>query len=192
MREKARAACAAVFLLAAGWILFFPCRKENDASAYEKINDPNVFIKQEEPSSCTLCAAAMMLRRAAILSEDFRWRQIGERSLKREAWIEGQGLRHSFSFQSGRKTYLVGHETLPGGEENAELLRSLLKKHPEGIVLYYGPGENQHAVLLTDETDGVFYCADPYEGKPKGRIPLTEAAYVTEKNAGAFWYIVWQ
>ena len=39
------------------------------------------------------------------------------------------------------------------------MLIQLLAEHPEGIVLY--DRRQPHAVLLTDYTDGVFYCSDP-------------------------------
>ena len=39
------------------------------------------------------------------------------------------------------------------------MLISLLEQHPEGIVLY--DRTQPHAVLLTDYTNGIFYCSDP-------------------------------
>ena len=49
--------------------------------------------------------------------------------------------------------------------------KKLLAEHPEGIVLY--DRSRPHAVLLTDYTDGVFYCSDPAGNISSGRIPLT-------------------
>lgn len=170
--------------------LFFGPGRNPGPSAFERINDTDVFLKQEEPSSCTLCAAAMMLRRAALLSGDVCWKRVTEDSLRKEAWIEGQGLRHSFIFRDKKTTFRVEHDTLPGGEKNRDVLLRILKQHPEGIVLYCGPGENQHAVLLTDTVEGIFYCADPCQGILEGRIPLEEAFLVTPENADAFWYVV--
>ena len=95
-------------------------------NAVERLNDNQVFLKQEEPGSCTLCAAAMMLRRAAILSGDRRFWRIDEGEIKEEAWVEGQGLKHSFSYGE----FQVEHEELPGGKENAPLLISELLKRP--------------------------------------------------------------
>lgn len=54
----------------------------------------------------------------------------------------------------------VGYATLPSSNAGkTQVLIELLAQHPEGIVLY--DRRQPHAVLLTDYTDGVFYCSDP-------------------------------
>ena len=71
--------------------------------------------------------------------------------------MRGQGaVSHSFNYNAMQ----VGYSTLPSnnGEKKAVLIQ-LLAEHPEGIVLY--DRRQPHAVLLTDYTDGVFYCSDP-------------------------------
>ena len=45
-----------------------------------------------------------------------------------------------------------------------------------------------HAVLLTDYTDGVFYCSDPSNGVASGRVPLS-AASISIGGASCYWYI---
>lgn len=179
-----------LILLGIAGFFFADWKRDRGTAVLEQLKEERIFLKQEEKSSCTLCAAAMMLRREALLREDLSWESVTERKLKKYAWMEGQGLRHDFTFQNSGKNYQVAHGLLPGGEENREILISLLEEHPEGIVLYHGPGEKQHAVLLTDVTDGTFFCADPCEEKPKGRILLEQAAYVTVENANAYWYVV--
>ncbi len=62
----------------------------------------------------------------------------------------------------------------------------LLAEHPEGIVLY--DRRQPHAVLLTDYTDGVFYCSDPSNGVASGRVPLS-AASISIGGASCYWYI---
>ncbi len=158
---------------------------ETQAATVDEINSSEVFLKQEGSTTCTLCATAMMLRRGALLSGNSNWRSITESSIKSTAWINGSGLRWNFSYAG----MTVAHGTLPTGSANESRLKELLNEHPEGIVIYYGPGTKQHAVLLTDYTNGQFYCADPYGGKPSGRIPLSSALYVTVSNVSAYWYI---
>ncbi len=155
------------------------------AATWNDINAGEVFLKQEGSTTCTLCAATMLLRRSAILLGRSDWRSITESSVKSTAWINGSGLRWNFTY-SGIE---IGHGTLPTGSSNTEVLINLLNNHPEGIVIYRS-GANQHAVLLTDYTNGTFYCADPYGGKPTGRIPISSALYVTISNVSAYWYVV--
>lgn len=51
----------------------------------------------------------------------------------------------------------VGYGTLPSRkQEKVQTLITLLSQHPEGIVLY--DRSQPHAVLLTDYTNGNFYC----------------------------------
>ena len=63
----------------------------------------------------------------------------------------------------------------------------MLEKHPEGVVLH--ARGVPHGVLLTDYTDGVFYCADSAVNKPLGRIPITEAYGTRIENSSAIWYV---
>ena len=56
----------------------------------------------------------------------------------------------------------------------------------EGIVLY--DRRQPHAVLLTDYTDGVFYCSDPAGSVSSGRVPIS-AASISIAGASCYWYI---
>ena len=55
-----------------------------------------------------------------------------------------------------------------------------------GIVLY--DRRQPHAVLLTDYTDGVFYCSDPAGSVSSGRVPIS-AASISIAGASCYWYI---
>lgn len=164
---------------------------QNIASVYGAdfydINSEEVFIKQQGSDTCTLSAAAMMLRRAAILRGDENWKDITESSIRSVAWYEGAGLRWSFSYNG----MSVAHGNLTGTTDTkTSLLIGLLDKHPEGIVLYGKKSTGgTHAVLLTDYTDGQFYCFDPSNGCKDGRIPLSEGLGVCPDNAVSYWYI---
>ena len=71
---------------------------------------------------------------------------------------------------------------------SAKHLIDLLEEHPEGIVAY--DSWMPHAILLTDydaDTD-TFYCADPSEYAPYGRIPVTESL-ISIYDVSTVWYV---
>ena len=162
---------------------------EVGAVTFDELNASNVFLKQAGNTTCTLCAATMMLRRYSILRGDSGWKNITESSVKNTAWINGEGLRWSWSYSTtGVNSISVGHYTLPGGSSNSTQIQKALKDCPEGIVIYNT--SIPHAVLITDYTDGIFYCADPYGKSPSGRIPITSNVLgVTISNVTAYWKV---
>lgn len=161
---------------------------EASAVTFSQLNDSSVFLKQLESRTCTLCASAMMMRRYSMLRGDSGWKTITESSIKSTAWLSGVGLYNSFSYSnSSVSTIKVANYSLPGGNSNASKIIEELKKCPEGIVLYNGNAP--HAILLTDYTDGVFYCADPANGIDSGRIPISKAYKVTINNATSYWKV---
>ena len=109
------------------------------------------------------------------------WVDVTENGIKSTAW--SGGLSHSFTYNDMH----VGYATLPSGKAaKTEALVSILAEHPEGIVLY--DRTRPHAVLLTDYTNGVFYCSDPSNGVASGRVPLS-AASISIGGASCYWYI---
>lgn len=144
--------------------------------------DAGFYFKQSRSNTCTLTAAAMMLRRYAYFNAMDGWTDVTENSLRSTAWYNG--LSHDFTY----KEMQVGYATLPSNkEEKTRRLIELLDEHPEGIVLYNR--KKPHAVLLTDYTNGVFYCADPANNNSSGRIPLSNTT-VSVSNASCYWYVV--
>ena len=152
------------------------------AGTIPDVDAPEVFLKQSRSSgTCTLASTAMMLRRTAILRGDEDWASITEASCRSSFWRGG--LPYTFSY--GDVT--VGHGWLPGGAANRAYLADLLADHPEGVViLSYGA---HHGVLLTDCTDGLFYCADPAPSVPCGRMPIEQAWGTRVENSAAYWYV---
>jgi len=148
------------------------------AVTFSQLNDPSVFLKQSQPHVCTLTASAMMIRRAAMLEGSGDWEKITESSVRRTAWVEGTGIKWQFSSAG----ISVVHKYL---SSRSELIK-LLDKHPEGIVAY-NP-RRPHAILLTDYTDGVFYCSDPSNGSPSGRYPVTKSS-MTVESISRIWYV---
>lgn len=158
------------------------------AVTFSALNDSDVFLKQNGKTTCTLCSATMMLRRYSMLRGDSGWDTITESAVRPTAWIDGTGLKFSFTYSnSSVDAITVGHYSLPGGSANEAKIQEELKKCPEGIVIYYE--SLPHAVLLTDYTDGIYYCADPANNIERGRIPLTSAWKVRIDNVTAYWKV---
>ncbi len=152
------------------------------AATFAEINQDSVFLKQPGGSSlCTLVAAAMMVRRGAMMNGNENWASISTDMMRSAAWVEGTGLK--WNFVCGGMT--VAHGAFSG---SASDLQAKLAEHPEGIVLYKQKTDQQHAILVTDYTDGVFYCADPSGAVAAGRIPLSDASIKIE-DANFIWYI---
>lgn len=156
-----------------------------EAATLDDINQSEVFLKQAEYDSCTLCAAVMLVRRVAIMRGDTDWQKITEAELKNVMDWE-IGLSWDFTYDGIRIVHKGERYYLPEDteEKKARLIRALASC-PEGIVAY--DRQYPHAVLLTDYTDGVFYCADPAGNAGEGRIPL-ENALVHLEDLDDFWY----
>ena len=168
--------------------------------------DDAVFLKQTD-NACTLYSVLMMFRRGAILNGDPGWDGFTEANYRGEWWIEGVGIKNSFS-GAGMRAENVSLDGAGDAAGRKRLFIDLLSAHPEGLAIWLARG-NLHAVLLTDYDSAadVFYCADPSPSAPVGRIPLAqsvlaEAGYVgrlTGKSNNtqedvlahitAYWYI---
>lgn len=121
----------------------------------------------------------MLVRRAALLNGNSNWTEVTENNLKSTAWTSG-GLRNSFSYAginvSSARIY----------SNRTQTMINLLSQHPEGIVVY--AFNKPHAILLTDYTDGIFYCVDPSSAAPAGRIPISQAT-ITLESIDKYWYV---
>lgn len=150
------------------------------AATREDLDAPEVFLKQSSPNgTCVLVSTAMMYRRAALLQGKEDWQSINLDTIR--ASLPGMPYKGTCRGLS------IRHKWLPGGGKNAAYLEDMLSRHPEGIVLYARCVP--HGVLLTDYTDGTFYCCDPAVNIPKGRIPITKAYGTRIDNSCAIWYI---
>ena len=143
--------------------------------------DAGFYFKQSRGGTCTLASAAMMLRRRAYFDGLSDWTNVTENSVRSTAWANG--LAHSFTY----KEMQVGYAILPSSlQSKTAVLISLLEQHPEGIVLY--DRTQPHAVLLTDYTNGIFYCSDPAGNIGYGRIPITSSS-VSIARSSCYWYV---
>ena len=139
------------------------------------LDDDAVFLKQTD-NACTLYSALMMFRRGALLNGDPDWDSFTEANYRGAWWIEGIGIRGSFS-GAGMRAEKATLDEGSDADARKRLFIDLLELHPEGLAIWLARG-NWHAVLLTDydrQTD-TFYCADPAPGAPAGRIPLAESS----------------
>ena len=156
---------------------------------FDQLNADKVFLKQPKGSvTCTLYAAAMMMRRYSMLRGDSNWSKITASSIKEMAW--SGGLKNSFSYSNSDLNIdkiEVANVWLPMDGGNAAAIKKELKQCPEGIVIH--SSKIPHAVLITDYTDGVFYCADSANGTDSGRISLSKAYGVTINNADSYWKV---
>lgn len=154
------------------------------AATFDEINHPDVFLKQVNGDmQCTLVAATMLIRRAAMLSGNPNWSNITVDQVKKQAWVDGVGLKYTFTYEG-----ITVNKASFGNDPVSEAI-ALLQEHPEGIVLYDQIRiPRSHAVLLTDYTGGMFYCADPSDAVPYGRIPINEGL-VQVKDSEYYYYI---
>ena len=175
------------------------------AATFSQINEDAVFINQQLDYSCTLAANVMMLRRAAILLGDPNWMYITEDRCIRnynnsmsnvDMWSDGGGMVWDYVFYGTTKNVTVSNprvDQLTNDTSNSgrkRLFIDILKKHPEGVVIY-SYNNPRHAILLTDydaRTD-IFYCSDPSSSKPTKRIPMSQSN-VNIYNVTSIWWIV--
>ena len=146
----------------------------------EELDRPEVFLKQSSSNgTCVLVSAANMLRRAYLLQGDEAWGAVTLDAVREQmGWMP---------YKASYNDLTILHDWLPGGSANVDYLKNVLSRHPEGVVLHARCVP--HGVLLTDFTDGVFYCCDPAVNKPKGRIPISQAQGVRIENSSAIWYV---
>jgi len=157
---------------------------ETKAASFDEINHPDVFLKQVNGDmQCTLVSATMLIRRAAILLGYSNWKDITIDKVKRQAWVDGVGLKYTFTYEG------ITVNKAQFGPDPVNEAAKLLQQHPEGIVLYHQNRiPRSHAVLLTDYTDGMFYCADPSDAVRNGRVPIYEGL-VQVKDAEFYYYV---
>lgn len=139
------------------------------------------YTKQQTNSTCTLASAAMMMRRRGYLDGIENWSDLTEGTLRRVAWSY-VGLSHEFTSMG----MTVKHGDFETGASVETQLQSMLKEHPEGIVVYNK--SVPHAILVTDYTSGAFYCSDPSSAAPSGRVPVSQAS-ISITNARYYWYV---
>lgn len=112
---------------------------------------------------CILTATRMMIRRAAIMRDKTNWSQITNESLRPEATMDGL-LLYSFCYDAGGTKYSVASGSFKGEGSYARIaeFESLLKAHPEGIVVWgiEAASTGTHGVLVVKVENGEVYAMD--------------------------------
>ena len=112
---------------------------------------------------CILTATRMMIRRASIMRNNTDWSQITNESLRPEATTDGL-LLYSFSYDSGGTKYSVASGSFKGEGTYARIseFESMLKEHPEGIVVWgiEAASTGTHGVLVVKVENGEVYAMD--------------------------------
>ena len=130
------------------------------------LEDKAVYHTEESDyiaGDCVLTATRIMIRRAAIMNNDDDWKDITNASLRPDATEEGL-MHNSFSYSDNGITYRISSGSFNEEDTSARAgeFAEILKKHPEGIVVY---GENAassgtHGVLVVKVKSGEIYAAD--------------------------------
>lgn len=152
-----------------------------------------VFVTQVGYHTCTLCSAAMMLRARMYLSGNSDWENVTENGIRSVAWLEGAGLRWTFTYSINGSSMTVNHKALSG--ISIEGLKAVLDEHPEGVVLHCN--SLPHAVLVTDYEGDTFYCAETVKGYSEKRITLADSwmgkQYGSQasllRHATSYWFV---
>lgn len=161
-----------------------------NAATFSQINADSVFVDQQTSYTCTLASNVMMLRRAALMLGDPNWMFITEKNCRPTLWSEYGGMICDYKYSGSVKSITVINRRVDelGGKSNPkQFFINMLKEHPEGVVIY--DYDRPHAILLTDYTDGQFYCSDPWYELPTKRIPISQAS-ISVESAESVWYIV--
>lgn len=112
---------------------------------------------------CILTATRMMIRRAAIMRDKHDWSNITNASLRSEATMDGL-LLYSFCYNAGGTAYSIASSSFKGEGSSARIreFESLLKEHPEGIVVWgiEAASTGTHGVLVVGVENGVVYAMD--------------------------------
>ena len=144
---------------------------------------------------CILTASRMMIRRAAIMRNKDGWAKITNASLRPEATTDGL-LLYSFSYESEGVRYSVSSGSFTGEGSSARISEfdSLLKTHPEGIVVWgiEAASTGTHGVLVVKVENGAVYAMDSsynmgtfHEGIQKWKkTTMLDPSLVTD-----YWYI---
>ena len=155
---------------------------------------PNdLYLTQVGAVTCTLVGNAMMLRARMYLSNNSTWTAITEDSLEPIGWLEGVGMRNSFTWNYAGNSITVNYAYTNG--LTVASLQNILAAHPEGVVIY--TPSIPHGQWVTDVENGIVYSADTSWSGYFGRRPITntlQGQYLGTQenvlaNVSSYWYV---
>ncbi len=160
------------------------------------INDPEVYkITSYRYGDCVLWSNVYMLRRAAILSGSRTWSNITTKTLRRYACTSknGSALKYAYTYEADGISYSVVHGYLTGSPKTrAKTLKKMLKKNPEGVVVWGSSSTGVHGVLVTSYTNGAFRAADSTHNQAGANRGIEKFASTTMHSVGGcshYWYL---
>ena len=167
-------------------------------AATDLLKTKTVYYTAEEDyidGDCILTATRMMIRRAAIMCGKSDWGRMTNESLRPSAAPEGL-LLYSFSYEAEGSTYTVSCGSFSGESDSARIaeFESLLKYHPEGIVVWgiEAASTGTHGVLVTDVVDGEVYAMDSSYNMgifSEGIQKWTDTTMLAPSLCTDYWYI---
>ena len=168
------------------------------AYAANLLDSKAVYYTEESDymdGDCILTATRMMIRRSAIMHDDAGWKSITNESLRPEATMDGL-LLYSFSYDDGGVTYNIDTGSFSGESSSARIseFESLLKEHPEGIVVWgiEAASTGTHGVLVTKVENGVVYAMDSSYNMgsfSEGIQKWTDTTMLDPSLCTDYWYI---
>lgn len=144
---------------------------------------------------CVLTATRMMIRRAAIMRNNDGWSDITNASLRPEATVDGL-LLYSFCYEADGIEYNISCGSFSGGGRQARIneFESLLKDHPEGIVVWgvNAASTGTHGVLVVKVENGEVYAMDSSYNMgmfSEGIQKWTDTTMLDPSLVTDYWYI---
>ena len=152
-------------------LLAMLCPAFAEGEYYGSHPEDDIYVTQTQKHTCTLIAATMMLRSYSS-RQGSPYIQVTESGVRRYAWVDGKGLRRSFTI--GQVTVNCSPDIKTCGDKKDYLI-SALRSHPEGVVIYDTGAP--HAIFLFgyDADTDTFYCADTTTSRGGQAIPLAES-----------------
>ncbi len=168
---------------------------ETDLSQLNIDDDSYYYLENYRSSDCVLSANAYMIMRALYFDGSKYFEGVTNNSLRKVACTSrnGSSLKYEYSYERDGLRYDVVHDYLGGSAaDKKSKLKKLLKKHPEGIVVYGSSRYGIHGVLLTDYENGKFYAVDSAQNKSGRNLGILRFDNTTMNSIGSLshiWYI---
>ena len=144
---------------------------------------------------CILTATKMMIRRAVIMRGKGDWSKISNSYIRKPATLSGL-LRNSFVVDAEGLVYMVDSGKFTGKGDAARIreFETLLKAHPEGIVVHgtNAASSGTHGVLVVNVVEGVPYAADSSRNTGlynKGIQKWKDTTMLDPSKVTKYWYI---
>ena len=135
-------------------------------AAVSSVDDKAVYYtpaSDYKSGDCILTATKMMIRREMIIRNTGDWNKITNQKLRGSATIVGL-LLNSFKYDDEGLLFTIDSGKFNGKGDAVRIreIESLLKAHPEGIVVHgsNAASSGTHGVLAVKVENGVIYAAD--------------------------------